>query len=144
MATWDPLRLAVLGRKYSHYPHPSDFDSALNGLFGFGSVAALAFTFCIAILAAYLGADLNQSIVGKAFVPVFLFSVYLIIWTFYTTSVPRVSRVLTLLPAVIFAALIPFLVLAGEIQHWYLHIPLFIFSVVLILVILAQLKQGRG
>ena len=144
MATWDPLRLAVLGRKYSHYPRPSDFDSALNGLFGFGSVAALAFTFGIAILAAYLGADLNQGIVGKAFAPVFAFSVYLVIWTFYTTSVPRVARALTLVPALVFVVSIPFLVLVGKIQHWYLHVPLFVFSVALTLVISAQLAQGRS
>ena len=144
MATWDPLKLVVLGRKYSYYPRPSELDSTLNGFIGYGFVTALAFTFGVAVLASYLGAELTENIVGQAIAVVVVWSVYLLIWIFYISSVPSAARALILVPALIIVASLTALALLGRLGHWYLYVPLFVFCAGLSWVCAAQLAYMQG
>ena len=61
----DYLKLVATGRNSSYYARPSDADEALKGLVGYGAVFTLALTVGLAVLASYLGANLNEEIVGS-------------------------------------------------------------------------------
>jgi len=124
----DYLRLITTGRKSGHYFRPSDTDGALTRFIGYGFVASLIFTFVAAVLASFLGNELDMIAVGKPLAATAILGIAFFVGCLFVGRAARLVRYYMIAVSVFSMIALPMLAMAGSLEIWYVYVPTGLYS----------------
>lgn len=126
----DYLKLVATGRKATHFERPSDADEALTGAIGFMFLCSFFVTFAAVFLSSFLGSDLDLDAVGMALLPTIVPGIAYFVAGIFIGGAPKIVRVCIAAAALVTAATLILLGMAGDLGVWYLYLPAFLFATV--------------
>lgn len=134
----DYLKLVVTGRKSVHYTLPSEADSALTGLIGYGAMIALALTLVIGVLVSNPGVELDVDTIGRPLAVTLALGITFFVCSIFIGGAPVLVRVSLVIIGAIAGIGITILVMEGSTGSWYPYAPSYLY---LVLVSLGALRQ---
>jgi len=119
----DYLKLVATGRKSVHYARPSDADDALTGLIGLSVISALILVFVIAVIASYLGAEIDKDTLAWPFGSIVLPAIAYFVASLFIGGAPRLVRVAFIGVALVTLGLRSYKAFGSDLSSWYLFVP---------------------